>query len=270
MLVLPEKWMKRWKGEDIFEKIFSLKGKVYKDKDNRRTMRFTFDGGHYFAKIHAGVGWKEIFKNLLQLRLPVLGAQNEWLAIQGLGSLGVNTTPLVGYGKKGWNPARLKSFVITRELSETKSLEDFCRHWPMSPPIPGFKHTLIQEVAKIARTMHKHGMTHRDFYLCHILIKDPEGADRNDLGDRIYLIDLHRVQRHERLRTRWMIKDIAALYFSSMDIGLTKSDLLRFIKAYTNKPLRLSLDEDKRFWHQVKKRGNTFYKDFKRKSGSEN
>ena len=38
-------------------------------------------GSHYFAKIHHGVGWREILKNLLHLKLPVLGAENEWRAL---------------------------------------------------------------------------------------------------------------------------------------------------------------------------------------------
>jgi heptose I phosphotransferase len=35
--------------------------------------------------------------------------------------------PLAGYGKRGINPAKIQSFVITEELTNTASLEDFCR-----------------------------------------------------------------------------------------------------------------------------------------------
>ena len=34
-----------------------------------------------FIKLHYGVGWREIFKNLLLGRWPVLGAKNEWRAL---------------------------------------------------------------------------------------------------------------------------------------------------------------------------------------------
>lgn len=51
----------------------------------RRTLRIEVAGqGYLFVKIHRGVGWKEILKNLLSLRLPVLGAGNEWRAIARL------------------------------------------------------------------------------------------------------------------------------------------------------------------------------------------
>jgi heptose I phosphotransferase len=74
-------------------------------------------GRGYFVKIHRGVGWAEIVKNLLSLRLPVLGAANEWRAIQRLSELGVDSMHAVAYGLRGRNPGRQHSFIITEELS---------------------------------------------------------------------------------------------------------------------------------------------------------
>ncbi|HEX6267077.1 MAG TPA: hypothetical protein VFZ81_09300, partial [Burkholderiales bacterium] len=58
---------------------------------------------------------------------------------------------------------------------------------------------------------------------------------------------------------RWRIKDIGALYFSAADIGLTRRDLLRFVRLYTGKPLRQSLQEDAAFWRAVTRRAEKFY-----------
>jgi len=127
MIVIPEEWAKRWEGEDIFDRLFALEGKVYRYKEGRKTIRFTINGRNYFGKFHSGIGWKDLFKNLFQFRLPVIGAQNEWTAIKKLELLGVKTMSLAGYGKKGINPAKIQSFVITEELTNTASLEDFCR-----------------------------------------------------------------------------------------------------------------------------------------------
>jgi lipopolysaccharide core heptose(I) kinase len=71
-------------GMEAFDYIMQLDGEMFRDMDDRRTLRFSLNGKRYFLKAHYGVGWKEIFKNLLQFRLPVLGARNEWLAIQCL------------------------------------------------------------------------------------------------------------------------------------------------------------------------------------------
>ena len=259
--MLPKAWIDRWPSQDIFEKLFALEGTVFKKQQGRKTLRFTLDGKHYFAKLHHGVGWKEIIRYLLQLRLPVLSAQNEWQAIQHLEQLGIKTMRLVGYGKKGWNPARLQSFVITEELANTLSLEKFCRDWPMSPPSYALKRALITKVAEIARALHEHGVNHRDFYICHFLLDISAGQETIDINHlNVYLIDLHRVGIRRRVPRRWRVKDIGGLYFSSMDIGLTQRDLFRFIQVYRNKPLRVSLQEDKVFWQQVRRRGIALYR----------
>ncbi|MDY6955001.1 MAG: lipopolysaccharide core heptose(I) kinase RfaP, partial [Thermodesulfobacteriota bacterium] len=253
-------------GKDVFQHLFSLNGKVYKEKQGRKTLRFVLDGKHYFAKLHRGVGWEEIVKHLLQWRLPVLGAQNEWRAIQRLEQVGIHTMPLVGYGKKGWNPARLKSFVITEALDDTISLENLCRRWLKKPPSYALKRALIREVATMARTLHDHGMNHRDFYLCHFLLDVSQGEENIDPRRlKLYLIDLHRVQIRRHIPWRWRVKDIAGLYFSSMDAGLTQRDLLRFVRAYWNKPLPKAVTENKPFWSHVEKRAISLYRKIHKK-----
>jgi len=267
MVTLPKAWLDRWEGQDIFERVFALEGEVYRKQQGRTTLRFAFNGKHYFVKIHRGIGWKEIAKNLLQFRLPLLGAQNEWQAIQHLEELNIHTMPLVGYGKRGWNPAHLQSFVITEELADTLSLEDFCRDWPIAPPSLILKRALIRQVAQIARKLHEHGMNHRDLYICHFLLDVSPGQDKVDPRSlRLYLIDLHRMQIRSHIPSRWRIKDIAALYFSSMDIGLTKGDILRFMRVYRNIPLRATLKEDSVFWRKVEKRALALYRKHFRKN----
>jgi heptose I phosphotransferase len=261
MLVLPKGWTERWAGQDVFEQLFSLEGRVYKEKQGRKTLRFTLDGKHYFAKLHNGVGWKEIVKHLVQGRLPVLGAHSEWRAIQRLEQLGIKTIRLVGYGERGLNPARRQSFVITEELANTISLENLCRDWLTKPPSYALKRALITEVATIARTLHEHGMNHRDFYICHFLLDVSEGQDSIDpCRLRLYLIDLHRVQIRHRVPQRWRVKDIAGLYFSSMDAGLTQRDVLRFARTYWNKPLPKAIKEHQGFWSHVEKRAKSLYR----------
>ena len=261
MLVLPDAWRERWQGKDVFAQLFSIEGWVYREREGRKTLQFNMDGESYFAKFHGGVGWKEILKNISQFRLPVTSASNEWRAIKRLNHLGVHTPRLVGYGKRGWNPARLKSFVVMEELTHSISLEDLCREWPESPPSDELKRALIMKVAGIARILHENGLNHRDFYICHFLLNISGGRDQIDPKRlQLYLIDLHRVQIRRHTPNRWRVKDIAGLYFSTMDIGLKKRDILRFMRLYRNKTLKATLKEDSRFWRQVKKRGDALYR----------
>ena len=60
---------KLWGGEDVFSAVQQLKGDVFRHKEGRRTLRFEVAGKSYFLKYHQGVGWLEIVKNLLQLRI---------------------------------------------------------------------------------------------------------------------------------------------------------------------------------------------------------
>ena len=57
-----------------------------------------------------------------------------------------------------------------------------------------------------------------------------------------------------RARTprRWRDKDLAALYFSALDIGLTRRDLLRFVRQYFLGSLRLTLKTEAALLHRLR------------------
>ncbi|MBI1905247.1 MAG: lipopolysaccharide core heptose(I) kinase RfaP [Rhodocyclales bacterium] len=241
-LFLDEPFRSLWRGQDPFVAVEALRGEVFRELEARRTLRTEVAGQGYFVKIHRGVGWGEIVKNLLSLRLPVLGAANEWRAIARLGELGVATMQSVAYGARGRNPARQHSFIITRELAPTISLEDHCRDWPRHPPAPAFKRALIARVADMARRMHGGGVNHRDFYICHFLLHLDPAPRAEDF--RLSLIDLHRAQLRHATPRRWRDKDLAALHFSALDIGLTTRDRLRFLRTYFDAPLRRVLRDE--------------------------
>ncbi|HID46477.1 MAG TPA: lipopolysaccharide core heptose(I) kinase RfaP [Chromatiaceae bacterium] len=226
---------------------FRVKGEEFRNPEgaNRRTLRFEVGGKGYFLKLHWGVGWKEILKNLLSVRLPVIGASNEWRAIRRLEELGVETMHLEAYGSDGWNPAAQRSFVVTRELENTVSLEDYCADWTAKPPVFAEKRYLIERVAEMTRQLHHNGVNHRDLYICHFLLQQP--WDGTAEGLHLYLIDLHRVQLRNRVPRRWVVKDVGSLYFSAMEAGLTRRDLYRFLRTYHAKSLRQIFTREKRF-----------------------
>jgi heptose I phosphotransferase len=245
-------------GRDTFDSILNANGKIFREHKNRKTLYIKKDGKGYFLKIHHRAGWKEIFKNLISLRVPVLGAGNELRAIRRLEELGIDTMKVVGFGQRGLPPAWIESFIITRELENTTSLEDLSRDWRLHPPDFTIKSALIAEIAEIARRLHENGVNHRDFYICHFLLDLKHLKEKEDL--RLYLIDLHRVQMRKNTPERWRIKDIAGLYFSSMDTGLTRRDLFRFMKAYRGKPLRTILKDEEGFWSLVSDRAVSLYR----------
>ena len=97
------------KHGDAFSYIMQMQGKAYRDVGIRKTIQVNIEGKSYFIKQHFGVGWREIFKNIFSFKRPILSAITEVDAIQKLVSIGIATTPFVGYGVKGANPATLQS-----------------------------------------------------------------------------------------------------------------------------------------------------------------
>jgi heptose I phosphotransferase len=86
------------------------------------------------------------------------------------------------------------------------------------------KRTLIGRLAQLARRLHDAGLNHRDFYLNHFFL----GPD-----DILYLLDLQRVQRRDRVPRRLLLKDLAQLNYSAQVYGgFTRSDRLRFLRRY--------------------------------------
>ncbi|MCY1481690.1 Lipopolysaccharide core heptose(I) kinase RfaP [compost metagenome] len=229
-LELHEPFKSLWAGKDPFVEVERLQGQVYRELEGRRTLRTEVDGRGYFVKIHRGIGWGEIIKNLSTAKLPVLGAGQEQKALERLHQAAVPTMTAVAYGERGSDPARQHSFIITEELAPTTDLEIFTQNWPQQPPPPRLKWALIAEVATMAGNMHRAGVNHRDCYICHFLLHTDRPVSADDF--RLSLIDLHRAQTREHTPTRWRNKDLAGLYFSALDIGLTRRDKLRFLKAY--------------------------------------
>lgn len=221
---------------------------VYRDKEGRRTLRFDHAGRCFFLKLHSGAGWAEILKNLLQGRFPVLGAKNEYLAVARLRSIGVDTLSVAAYACQGVNPAALQSLIVTDALADTVSLEDYCANWASQPPSPGVRMRLIRKLADSAARMHAAGINHRDFYICHFHLDEASLAQSTV---RCYLIDLHRAQLRRITPLRWRVKDLAGLYFSAMDCGLTHRDLLRFMRHYSPGGLRVALGVNAGMWRRV-------------------
>jgi lipopolysaccharide core heptose(I) kinase len=252
-LFLAEPFASCWTDSDPFEAAFSLTGEVYRDMGDRCTTRFEFDARAYFVKTHAGVGLGEILKNLLYLRIPVLGAENEYRAIGKLQELGVDTMTPVAFGRQGFNPASEKSFLITEALEPTEPLDEYCNPQVLAAMGVTERRALVRRLAKVSRALHDNGVNHRDYYLCHFLLDTSDRYASVPVSQRpIYVIDLHRMQIRRRTPRRWREKDLSALYYSARRVGFDQRDALCFIREYKQQGLRQALDERKDTWSSVR------------------
>ena len=257
-LYLRDDLAEAWRGEDPFEQAARQQGEVFREREGRRTLRFQTGRGHYFLKYHGGIGWGEILKNLTQAKLPILGAMSEVRAIRRVAEAGLDTLTVVGYGERGLNPASRQSFLVTEELLDTVSLEELGETWRGNPPPATFKWALIRRVAEIAKRMHDAGVNHRDFYLGHFLMPR-DAAAAHDATAPLYLIDLHRSQVRGRVPRRWRVKDLGGLYFSTARFSLTRRDVLRFVRIYTDMPLREALSDKTPLLDASRREGERIY-----------
>ena len=236
---------------DVFEACMQLHGTAFRDVPGRRTTQVRLGSKSYFIKQHFGVGWREIFKNLLSLKLPILGAMTEVRAIQKLTEIGIATTLLVAYGQRGCNPATMQSFVVTEDLGDIVSLEEmliYSKSYPMSAQC---KQLMLTAVAQLATKFHKAGLCHRDFYLCHfVLSRQNASIDNYDL----HLIDLHRMLQNQAPNGDAVMKDIAGLYSSMLQNGMAKQDLDDFKQHYS--------PQTADFWAKVEMRANKLFAKF--------
>jgi hypothetical protein len=84
---------------------------------------------------------------------------------------------------------------------------------------------LARDVGRFVRRFHGAGFNHRDLYLCHLFVCP------HDPG-KLFLIDLQRVQHRKRWRRRWLVKDLAQLVYSWKPVATSRTDAIRFLRAY--------------------------------------
>ena len=240
-----------------FDAVMAVDGEVHRAKEGRRTVSFEHAGREYFAKVHGGIGWGEVCKNLTQFKVPVVDASNEWLAAEKLTEVGVETVTIVGKGLRGWNPATRDSFVIMDGLTERDVVEFLLKRGVSR----SLRRMITRKVADTARRMHAAGINHRDFYLCHFHALERDWSEWNGEDDFVLpVMDLHRAPLRKKVPRRWLVKDLGALFYSALDCGVTRREVFLFLRDYLGADWKKKFREQESFWRSVVSRGESFYR----------
>lgn len=171
----------------------------------------------------------------LQLRRIVTGrlrqstASREWNAILALIAAGIPVPVPVAFGQDIFRGVERRSFLVLEE-APGQSLESWLpAHWRRDATGPACRRQqeLVRSLAQQVAAFHAAGFVHRDLYTSHIFLRT--GAD--DQPPAFTLIDLQRVFRPRWRRTRWVVKDLAALRFSTESFA-SRTDRWRFWKHY--------------------------------------
>jgi heptose I phosphotransferase len=138
--------------------------------------------------------------------------------VNGLRTLdleGIPTAPLVGWGKL----ADRRSFVITLDLAGYEPADKLIESGVSFD-------RLLEPTADLTARLHAAGLHHCDLYLCHFFARVSD--DRVDLR----LIDAARVERLGLLARRWIIKDLAQFWYSTLSLPVTQSQRMAWLDRY--------------------------------------
>ncbi len=194
-------------GLASFEALWKVPARAFKVKRDREIRLLELDGRRLFLKRYFRFG-------CLELRT---GAEREWWAARELARRGFGVPEPVAFGlERGIRPRRALSVFLE---APGVRLEDLFRDSPDS-----FRE-LIPPLVETAARFHAQGFSHQDFYLCHFFWD----------GTRLVMIDLQRVRWARKPKPRWIIKDLAELFYSARQVlGPDSGEFEQiFLEGYT-------------------------------------
>ena len=233
-------------GLTTFEAVMNLHGgEPYRVVPGRSTVRLELPdpkGGRsaVYVKRYTYAPCCASLRRLLWLDPPRSFADLELRSMYRVIDAGISAMRWVAVGEeRPGGGAAQRSCLVTEEIAGGVQADEYCEAAfaaDRSREALARKRRLIRAMAQLARRLHGAGLVHRDFYLCHILVRPVQGAE-----PALHLIDLARVERRlEGAPERWIVKDLAALLFSSWPSPATKvrspvftrTDCVRFAREY--------------------------------------
>ena len=185
-----------------FEDFWSLKTTPFKKKKDREISLFQWEGKTFFLKRY--------------FRIPLFGpsgAEREWFGAQRLIRAGLKVPLPVSLGiQKNWFKGRAFSLFLQ---AKGKRLEDLFLQEGWRP--------FLKPLVQTATRFHLLGFSHQDFYLCHFFWDEAEKA--------LTIIDLQRLRWRKNPPRRWIIKDLAELFYSARQT-LDKNEYEAFREAF--------------------------------------
>ena len=186
-----------------------------------------------YLKRHFQLPWPARLAALVDPNGKHSPAAAEWAHLERARALGIDVPEVVAAGEHIGPWAQLQSFVMIAELSGCEAVNELLPRLAVQLDSRAFetlKRHIIDEMARIAATLHAAHNFHKDLYLCHFFL-DHEGL--NVPAFRLSLIDLHRLEEHKLWPDWWRWKDLGQLLYSTYGVdGITDRDRWRFWRIY--------------------------------------
>jgi len=222
----------RQNGLDSLEALFTVSGVEKLSKPGlapwRERLRLLLTVGGEERTFFLKRFLKPPLKTRRELRRSGSGARSlaglEWTWMHRLAADGIPCVRPVAFGQELYGVRELRSAVLTERVPGD-SLERWVLRWGEDDRPTILR--LITRVAALVARLHQCGYIHRDLYLSHIFY-DPTSVS----GSALHLIDLQRVMRPRWRHRRWVVKDLAALNYSTPFPLVSRADRLRWLTHY--------------------------------------
>jgi Lipopolysaccharide kinase (Kdo/WaaP) family len=198
-----------------------------------------------FLKRHYKIPFWDAWRALLLPRGSWSPAMMEYAHLEWAREQGIPVPATVAVADYLLPGGKLQSFLAVEELTGMLPLHEAIPLAQAKLPEAVFrrwKRGLIVEIARLTRMLHDRKHYHKDLYLCHFFIPEPDttsmpaGEADGPCGagwrGRVTMIDLHRLTYHPWTWGIWLLKDLAQLLYSSEVQGVDTRDRLAFWMHY--------------------------------------
>lgn len=221
-LTVAEEWWPGLLGEgfgapDDFTDLERESIEVIRTGADRSNCVLSTTGGRFYLKVHR-------FKQRRRQEPPGL---REWRNNLRLMRCGLPVAPPAVWGRSGGC-----SFFASRDEGG-KPLDVLLG--PVRSGDAALRRLLAREAGRLVGAFHRAGFFHRDLYACHLVLR----------ANGLCFIDLQRMEDGYFPRRRGVVKDLAALLYSSFALSVTNADRMRFFKAYRGGGRRLAPSDRK-------------------------
>lgn len=225
-------------GITSFASVFQFDGGERLDKpglapwrERRRVVLQSSDGDPhtFYLKRYVRPPLRSQLGRILAGKLRQSTASREWNAILDLGAAGIPVPSPVAFGQDLCRGVERRSFLVIEEVPGASLERWLPGHWQRNATGATWRRQqeLLRSLARQVAAFHTAGFVHRDLYTSHIFLRNVADTE----PPAFTFIDLQRVFRPRWRRTRWVVKDLAALRFST-DAFVSRTDRWRFWKQY--------------------------------------